>query len=83
MEGNYSSYSNSEFRISIDDPPAEENYYEISAFQTCYWEYEDFYGELVQDSFEQNIHFERESSNNPNFVKGYNSEAILMSDFNF
>ena len=74
---------NAEFRLTFDDPPGEENFYELVAAQNCYYEYENYYGEIMVDSFQQSVYFDMETSTDPNITQGYNYDAILVSDQNF
>ncbi|MEO1712490.1 MAG: DUF4249 family protein, partial [Bacteroidota bacterium] len=52
--------STGEIRLTINDPADEENFYELAATQLCVFEFQDYYGDIIRDTFEQTIFFDGE-----------------------
>lgn len=74
---------NGEFKLTFDDPINEENYYELAAFQTIVYSYEDFEGNIIEEEYEQEVYLGTDGPPDPNVTQGYNYSAMLLSDKNF
>ncbi|MCB0703956.1 MAG: DUF4249 domain-containing protein [Saprospiraceae bacterium] len=72
-----------EFKIVLNDPPNEENFYELVAQKVCTYTYIDYYGNEITEEYPETIYFDMDMTSNPNITQGYNYEAILLSDKNF
>jgi hypothetical protein len=72
-----------ELSLTFQDPPGEENYYELVVEEVCTYTFIDYYGQEVTEEYRGPVFFETEFTNDPNISRGYNFEGLLVSDRNF